>query len=331
MERGEVANLFQQIYQFNPKTQREEWMDTVTPEMVDEGKIIIVDVPVLTYRQAGQLAGCIWKYFVQRFLERRSDRTRKAVETVNRRHELARYQADRALCTGQGSSWFERTVSPALSKIPGAAKWFPAAAAEWEAAKVEAQYLRDLRIVQDGVRPVLIAIDECQHFITKRDVEYQATARSQRACVIMLTQTVATLGDSVGKETWESLVSNLTNKIFCNNTHAATNEYASKIIGSTYVDVKTKGQGRRDPFELIPSVNVSVTKQLRERVTPAQFMDLKTGGPANNFIVEAYLVVGAKVANRSAYQLVSFNQLIGQKVPKFSKDLLAKAAAELEQ
>ena len=332
LERGEVANLFRQVYQFNPETQREEWMDTVTPDMLDQGKIIIVDVPVLTWSKAGQLAGCIWKYVVQRWLERRADRTDKDVDAVNRRHQLAKYQADRALCACPAPNWFERTFGDELLRFPGAAKLFPYSAATWASAKVEAQYLWDLKLAQDGVRYVAIIIDECQHFITKRDVEYQATARSQRACVIMLTQTIAALGDSVGKETWESLISNLTNKVFCNNGHAATNKYASDILGSRDVKVKTEGQNRANVVSLkLPGVNVSYTKQHKPWVEPSCFMKLKTGGAANNYIVEAYFVIGAKAGNRPHFLKVQFNQRIGQKANKFSQKMLKRAKAELEQ
>ena len=310
-------------------------MDTVRPEMLDEGKIIIVDVPKLEWMEPGQLAGCIWKYVAQRFLERRSARTRKEVDIVERRHELAKKQSVQALRACQAPNWFERTFGHALIKLPGAAKWFPYAEVEWEAAMVEARYLRDLKMAKYGVRPVAFIIDECQHFLTKRDVEFQATARSEGACVIMLTQTVAALGESVGQETWESMISNLTNKVFCNNSHPATNKYASDIIGSHYVKVKTEGQNRASAISLkLPGVNVSYTKQLKPWVEPSAFMDLKTGGEANNCIVEAYCVIGAKsgtASNVLKRKPVRFSQNIGQKTYNFSKKLLTRAKAELGQ
>lgn len=45
---------------------------TITPEVCLEGKIIIVDLPVLEYKEIGQQAQVIWKYLWQRAVERRS-------------------------------------------------------------------------------------------------------------------------------------------------------------------------------------------------------------------------------------------------------------------
>ena len=51
---------------------------TVTPEDAFAGKIIIVDLPVKAYHEAGRMAAVLWKYLFQRAAERRvsSDRTR---------------------------------------------------------------------------------------------------------------------------------------------------------------------------------------------------------------------------------------------------------------
>jgi hypothetical protein len=48
----------------------------VSPEDIFDGKIIIVNLPVKTYGEAGRFAGIIWKYCVQLAVERRRDKQR---------------------------------------------------------------------------------------------------------------------------------------------------------------------------------------------------------------------------------------------------------------
>lgn len=44
---------------------------TVTPEIVQEGKIVLVDLPVKEFAEVGQFAQVLWKYAFQRTIERR--------------------------------------------------------------------------------------------------------------------------------------------------------------------------------------------------------------------------------------------------------------------
>ena len=82
MERGEVANLFQRVQQPNPGGGQAQYVDTVRPDMVDQGKIILVDVPVNYYWEAGELAGVIWKHAVQQFAQLRTGCVEDSVRPV---------------------------------------------------------------------------------------------------------------------------------------------------------------------------------------------------------------------------------------------------------
>lgn len=45
---------------------------TVTPECIDQGKILVVGMPIHEYRDTGKMANAIWKACLKRYLERRA-------------------------------------------------------------------------------------------------------------------------------------------------------------------------------------------------------------------------------------------------------------------
>jgi hypothetical protein len=45
---------------------------TVTPEVVETGKILLLDLPIMEFARVGQLAQAIWKYSFQRSISRRN-------------------------------------------------------------------------------------------------------------------------------------------------------------------------------------------------------------------------------------------------------------------
>lgn len=81
------------------------------------------------------------------------------------------------------------------------------------------QRATEARRVTPGSRPVFLWADEAQNFITAKDMDFQATARSSRACTIYLTQSLSTylavLGrDGEGHAVTDSFLGNLQTKIF---------------------------------------------------------------------------------------------------------------------
>lgn len=81
----------------------------VTPEMIQDGKIIILDLPILVWQTVGQFIQVIWKYCVQKSQERRNitDNPRPVFLVADESH-LLYVSADQTFQTTARSS---RTVS----------------------------------------------------------------------------------------------------------------------------------------------------------------------------------------------------------------------------
>lgn len=107
------------------------------------------------------------------------------------------------------------------------------------------QRATERRTVSDRTRPVFAWMDECQFFLSGYDMEFQSTARSSRACTVMLTQNLPTfysrIGGSLPEHTVNALVGNLRTKIFHSNGDMTTNRWASEMIGTQIVMRKTDG------------------------------------------------------------------------------------------
>jgi type IV secretory pathway TraG/TraD family ATPase VirD4 len=174
-----------------------------------------------------------------------------------------------------------------------------------------------------GQRPVFLWADEAQNFITERDAEYQAVARSAGGCTVYLTQQKEGVRRVLrNDDATENLLANLQTKIFCQNT-GATNTWASELLGERYVIVTTTNIGRSgthtDPTltgnpaaDAGTSANINRAEQKRFYVEPAQFTTLRRGGAANDFHVEAVVYCGGLLFERDnellPYKLLIFRQ-----------------------
>lgn len=167
-------------------------------------------------------------------------------------------------------------------------------------------------------RPVFLWADECQHFFSRHDALFQATARSSRAGTVYLTQSIPSLVAAVGAEQEgralvDSLLSNLVTKIFHANSDATTNEYASKLIGK---EIKRFGAAGRsvgnNPSGWLPNVtrSTSYSEQLDDILHPTEFSRLKRGGPENGYMVGAVIVQMGRTfgPEKQTWWHVNFNQ-----------------------
>lgn len=88
-------------------------------------------------------------------------------------------------------------------------------------------------------RPVFMWADECQLFLSAYDMEFQSTARSSRACTVLLTQNLPSFYSRIGGEhaehTVNAMMGNLRTKIFHNNDCTTTNQWATDLIGKETV------------------------------------------------------------------------------------------------
>ena len=142
------------------------------------------------------------------------------------------------------------------------------------------------------LRPVFLWADEAQNFVTFRDAEYQAVARSAGGCTVYLTQNRESYRRVLGNnDAVDSLLGNLQAMFFCQNA-GETNEWAAKLLGQHWLDVTSTNVGTRFEKENQVNAGVSRSQQRRYFVEPATFTTLKRGGEKNNFQVEAVVYNG---------------------------------------
>ena len=331
LEKGEVASLFQRALVVDPEDGCEKYLDTVIPDMVDEGKIIIVDIPTKQYAQAGQLAGAIWKDAIQRYSDRRSVRTDKKVEEAKARYAPRVAEAKRKLASFPPETLLERA-------LPEFLKTGPRQKALAEYTYAEAKLKWEVKRVEDSVRPIAIYVDEAHKFAVRGDVDFQTTARSNKVSTVYLTQNNAVLDNAVGEEVRKGLVSNLTTVVFCKNLDPGTNECASSMIGSKFKSVKTEGETYQNLGHAIKgklfggaSLSSSRTKQLLPVVPASEFADLAVGGPNNDYRVEAYVIGAERFQNGKTWLKATFDQNLGELKVQAPAKLRAKALARVRR
>jgi type IV secretory pathway TraG/TraD family ATPase VirD4 len=155
--------------------------------------------------------------------------------------------------------------------------------------------------------PVFMWVDEAQYFLNEEDMLFQTTARSSRACTVLLSQNIsnyyATIGGKHPKERVNSLLGNLSTKIFHANNDHVTNEWAANTIGKVFQSRTTSTVGDRENF--------SVTESLNYQVEPQEFTLLKSGSKIFNYDVEAIVTVaGKKWSNDKNYIKAVFSQKV---------------------
>lgn len=222
---------------------------TITPEMTEQGKVILLDLPVKEYSDRGRFTQILFKYMWQKAIERRS--------------------------------------------------------------------------VKQSPRPVFLWADESQNFCTSYDMQFQATARSSRACTVYLTQNLPNYyaafgGGDKAKHEANSLLSNLQTKIFHANTDIETNQYPADLIGKIWQDIENSSgsvsspQDYQMPFmsgQSNSSSTFGTSKVLEYKILPRWFRHLKTGGFKHNGLVDAIIMQGGRFwSNGEDYLPHTFTQ-----------------------
>ncbi len=180
----------------------------------------------------------------------------------------------------------------------------------WEFLWQDAVERRD---VAKNPRPVALVADEAHLFINEHIPLFATTGRSARACILLLSQTVANYhhalgGEQKGKALTSSLLDVLQTKFFCANSSAETNKWAADIIGKAWTHKQNSGFNRGDTGSSTTSAGSS--ESLEYAVEPAVFQVLKKGGESNSYIVETIVHGGGRIfkANGKNYILTAFNQ-----------------------
>ena len=210
---------------------------TITPEATFDQKIIIIDMPLQDYFQAGRIAQFVWKYMWQK--------------AALRRHAT------------------------------------------------------------DETVPIFLWIDESQNFISDFDPEFQAVARSAKACTVYLTQNISLYKKVLGTgsdDAVEAFLGNLQCKVFHQNSSSETNTWAADLFAKDLLPKETTGATAGDSV----SGSRSVTHEEQYQLRPIEFTRLLTGGRVNKGMVQAFMYKGGtrfqSNQGRNWIQLVFFQE-----------------------
>lgn len=146
------------------------------------------------------------------------------------------------------------------------------------------------RDVAFDTNPVFMWVDEAQFFLSEEDMLFQTTARSSRACTVMISQNIsnyyATIGGNNAVQRVNSLLGNLSTKIFHANNDYVTNQWAANTIGKTFQSQMSVSVGGDS--------STSLSKSLNYQVEPQAFTILRNGGPLNRNQVDGIVTVSGK-------------------------------------
>lgn len=156
----------------------------------------------------------------------------------------------------------------------------------------------------DGGIPTFLWADEAQFFCSSSDQRFQATARSKRACTVYLTQNLPTYFDRAGKDRTNALLGNLQTKILHSNGDHVTNTFAADTIA--------RGITKRSSssFSATGGASFGTSEAVDYVIPPAEFQRLRTGGPENNNLVDAYIFQAGRIwpSTGESFVRVSFKQ-----------------------
>jgi len=172
------------------------------------------------------------------------------------------------------------------------------------------QKIWEKRDMKENERPVFIFADECQNVLLKSDADFLGASRGNRISTIYITQHLSAIYSNLGGvnsvDKGNHLLGNLATHIYHANGHQQTNQFAADQIGRYYMEDNSSSMSFGHDF----SMSESSRYDLQYAVQPSEFMGLKTGGPENNFICEAYIVMqGKKFSNGAHFKKIRFNQL----------------------
>ena len=168
----------------------------------------------------------------------------------------------------------------------------------------------EVRDLDKYPNPIIMWLDEYQHFITEYDYLFMSTARSSRAGCVLMTQNISNLfaqtkgSGRVSEEKVNSLLSLANHKFFLAQNSFVTNEFASKTIGMGKHQLGSTSV-TMDNFQ----GNAGISESYHYEIMPREFTMLKRGGEVNNGIVEAVITAtGKRFSNGKNYLKIAFKQ-----------------------
>jgi len=167
---------------------------------------------------------------------------------------------------------------------------------------------RDMHIYPN---PVFLWANDAQYFLNHYEREFLSNSRQSRTAVLFLAQSIqdynfAMRSNQYANSNLDSLMGNLSTKIFHANSDSVTNHYASNLIGED-IQLKDNSSGSFLPFKTNQAIRF-----LCPQVLPKEFTMLKTGGKENDFIVDAIVfMTGKKWSTGANFIGASFKQSFG--------------------
>lgn len=130
------------------------------------------------------------------------------------------------------------------------------------------------------LRPIFLFADEAQQFITERDAEYQAVARSAGGCTVYLTQQREGIRRVLrSDDATDNLLANLQTKFFCQNS-GETNTWASGLLGERYVKITSSSIGRSGQHgEVGLAADVNASSGVQRTEQKRYFIELEEREP----------------------------------------------------
>jgi hypothetical protein len=160
------------------------------------------------------------------------------------------------------------------------------------------QRAQERRNIGENARPTFLVCDESHLFAVSADQVFQTTARSSRTCVVYATQSIsnylAAFGGDKSEPEVHSLLGNLQNQVFHQQTDTKTNAYAAELIGRTRQFLTNSSSSRQQPNWVASAMGIDdpgqitggVSEHIDFEVQPSVFTSLRRGGPENNWLVE---------------------------------------------
>lgn len=165
------------------------------------------------------------------------------------------------------------------------------------------------REIDENTKPSFLWIDESQFFLNEYDTMFQTTARSSMACCVLLTQNMSNYymqmgGKNVNAKV-DSLLGNLGTLIFHNNSDAVTNEWASRLIGTSKQNTKNVSVAGKNM-----SADRQITEALNEhflpQIQPMEFTMLRNGRKVNDYQVDAIIFSTSRTWNNNTNYLKTY-------------------------
>lgn len=158
--------------------------------------------------------------------------------------------------------------------------------------------------------PVFLWADEAQYFVNSYDQIFLTTARGSRAATVFLSQNIpnymAVMGSGNDAQARvDSLMGNLSTKIFHANSDATTNQYASGLIGNA-IQFTPSNQNSQNLFQLNFQNALTLAGNYLPQIQPKDFTMLRNGGKKNNFEVDAIIFTTGKTWSSGTNYLESF-------------------------